>query len=492
MPLRIKTAFKFAVPALFLGAASVLGFAPAGWFFMPLLTLIGLFTLWQRERAYSAWTGFIFGLGYFGAGVSWIYISLHDYGGMSAPLAALATFLFAAFLALFPAAAGYMHQRKLALTPWGIAAVWMLQEWVRGWIFTGFPWLAAGYSQVPVSPLAGYAPILGVFGISLLLAWSAASLAHQPPRYLLLIAVVWGAGIGLQRIHWTHPLGLPVSVSLLQGNISQSVKWEPGHTASTLQIYRQMAAASHARLTILPETAIPEFYDEVPKSYLDLLTADGRKNGGDLLLGIPEQTGDDNYYNSVMSFGVSPTQVYRKFHLVPLGEFIPLKPLFGRIIEILHIPLSDFSRGSSYQQPLRISGQRVAADVCYEDVFGEEIIHQLPSATLLVNVTDDAWFGDSIAPWQHLQISQMRALESGRYMLRATNTGVTAIINTHGIVLAHLPVFTRGVLDGRAQGYAGSTPFVLWGNKMALLLAGLMLLAEFRRKKPECKATALV
>lgn len=450
---------------------------------MPLLTLIGLYTLWQRDPAYSAWTGFVFGVGYFGAGVSWIYISLHDYGGMSATLATLATFLFAAFLALFPAAAGYMHQRRLVVTPWGIAAIWMLQEWVRGWIFTGFPWLAAGYSQVPVSPLAGYAPILGVFGISLLLSWSAASLARQPPRHLLLIAIVWAAGIGLQQIQWTRPFGAPFSVSLLQGNISQSIKWQPGHTASTLRIYRDMAAASHARLTILPETALPEFYDEVPKRYLDALAADGRKNGGDVLLGIPEQIDDDHYYNSVMSFGVSATQVYRKFHLVPLGEFIPLKPVFGWIIEILHIPLSDFSRGDSYQQPLRIAGQRVAADVCYEDVFGEEIIHQLPAASVLVNVTDDAWFGDSIAPWQHLQISQMRALESGRYMLRATNTGVTAIIDARGFVLANLPVFTRGTLNGAAQGYQGSTPYVRWGNKMALLLAGIMLLAELRRKQ---------
>ncbi|MHB1676351.1 MAG: apolipoprotein N-acyltransferase [Sulfuriferula sp.] len=469
---------KFAASALFLGAASVLGFAPAGWFFMPLLTLIGLFGLWQRQPAYSAWTGFAFGLGYFGAGISWIYISLHVYGGMSWELAALATFLFAAFLALFPALAGYLHQRRFIATPWGIAAIWMLQEWVRGWIFTGFPWLAVGYSQVPISPLAGYAPVLGVFGVSLLLAWSAASLARQPPRYLLLIAIVWVAGIGLQQIRWTRPSGLPFSVSLVQGNISQSVKWQPGHTDSTLRTYRNMTAASHARLTVLPETAIPMFYDEVPKPYLDTLASDGRKNGGDVLLGIPEHTANDHYYNSVMSFGMAATQVYRKYHLVPLGEFIPLKPVFGRIIEILHIPLSDFSRGSSYQHPLRIAGQRVAADVCYEDVFGEEIIHQLPEASILVNVTDDAWFGDSIAPWQHLQISQMRALESGREMLRATNTGVTAIINNQGVVLAHLPVFTRAMLTGMAQGYQGETPFIYWGNKMALLLACVMLLLE--------------
>jgi apolipoprotein N-acyltransferase len=472
-----------ALAAFGLGAISVFGFAPFGWFPLPLLTLAGLFRLWQRQPTISAWTGFAFGLGYFAAGVSWIYISLHTYGEMPAWLATLAMLLFAAFLALFPAAVGYLYQRWRSAAMLSVPAAWMLSEWVRGWIFTGFPWLATGYSQAPVSPLAGYAPIVGVFGISLILAWSAAVLAWQPRRYGWIVVLLWVAGAGLKLVDWTQPLGAPFSVSLIQGNISQSIKWRPEQVIGTLREYRDMIANSHARLTVLPETAIPMFYDQVPRDYLDDLATYARNNGGDLLFGVPEQLPNGNYYNSVMSVGTSATQVYRKSHLVPFGEYIPLKPIFGRITEVLHIPLSDFSRGAKIQTPFHVAGQRVAADICYEDVFGNEIIRALPAASILVNVTNDAWFGDSIAPWQHLQISQMRALESGRQMLRATNTGATAIIGIDGVVQQVLPLFTAGTLTATAQGYQGETPFTRWGNNAALLMAWLMLAGALIRTR---------
>ncbi|WP_124949795.1 apolipoprotein N-acyltransferase [Sulfuriferula thiophila] len=463
--------------AFALGAASVLGFAPFGWFAVPLFTLAGLFWLWHRQPGISAWLAFAFGLGYFGAGVSWIYISLHTYGEMPWLLAATATFLFAAFLALFPAAVGYVYQRSGRVAILAIPAAWMLSEWVRGWIFTGFPWLAVGYSQAPVSPLAGYAPIVGVFGVSLILAWSSAILAWQLRRYGWLVAIIWIAGAGLKQVSWTQPLGAPFSVSLIQGNISQSIKWQPEQVLITLREYLNMVANSHARLTVLPETAIPLFYDQVPKSYFDDLATYARINGGDVLFGIPERHADGSYYNSVMNVGTAVTQFYRKSHLVPFGEYIPLKSVFAPITEVLHIPLSDFSRGALTQTPFSIAGQHVAANVCYEDVFGDEIIRPLPAASILVNVTNDAWFGDSIAPWQHLQISQMRALESGRQMLRATNTGATAIIGINGVVQQVLPLFTRGTLKTTAQGYQGATPFSHWGNNLTLLIAGGMLLS---------------
>ena len=468
---------KYALMALGFGAASVFGFAPFGWFPLALLTLTGLFWLWQRQPAMSAWLGFAFGLGYFGAGVSWIYISLHTYGEMSWALASTATLLFAAFLALFPAVVGYLYQCHQRAALLSIPAAWMLSEWVRGWIFTGFPWLAIGYSQAPASPLAGYAPIVGVFGLSLLMAWSAAAIAWQPRRYGWLVVLIWIAGAGLKQINWTQPLGAPFSVSLIQGNISQSIKWQPEQVLNTLSEYRDMVARSHARLTVLPETAIPLFYDQVPTAYLDDLASYARSNGGDLLFGIPERRADGSYYNSVMNVGTAVTQFYRKSHLVPFGEYIPLKSVFGVITEVLHIPLSDFSRGKLTQPPFHIAGQRVAANICYEDVFGDEIIRPLPTASILVNVTNDAWFGDSIAPWQHLQISQMRALESGRQMLRATNTGATAIIGTDGVIQQVLPLFARAALTGTAQGYQGLTPFARWGNHLALALAGLMLVS---------------
>ncbi len=490
--------------ALLLGVLGVAGFAPFYLFPFPVLSLAGLFWLWKHSPGRFAATlvGFVFGLGFFGAGVSWVYVSLHDYGAMPAPLAAAATFLFCLFLSLFPAAVGFLQY--MSRTKWIIKAtlllpaLWVAMEWMRGWIFTGFPWLAMGYAQAPYSPLAGFAPVLGVYGVSLLTAVSAGllvcvlsgktSAGHRSRAlWAVLLITLWGGGFALKQVVWTQPVGEPVSVSLLQGNISQDLKWREDRTISTLNSYRNMVLSSNSRLIILPETALPLFYHNVPRSYLDELAEHASANKGDLLIGLPEYEGDkrEAYYNSVLSFGSAKTQTYRKSHLVPFGEYVPLKWFFGWIIDSLHIPLTDFSRGDKFQQPMNVAGQRVAVNVCYEDVFGEEIIRQLPAATMLVNVSNDAWFGDSVAPHQHLQISQMRALETGRYMLRATNTGVTAIVNERGVVEQRLPEFVEGMLNGRVQGFVGETPYIKWGNWVVLLMmAGMIMPAiGFGRQK---------
>jgi apolipoprotein N-acyltransferase len=253
---------------------------------------------------------------------------------------------------------------------------------------------------------------------------------------------------------------------------------------ATLNAYREMTTASKSRLIVLPETALPLFLHQVPRDYLETLATHARANNGAVLIGVPERLPSGEYFNSVVAFGTGTTQVYRKSHLVPFGEFIPLRPLLGWIVGVLAIPLQDFSRGKIEQQPLDVAGQRVAVNICYEDVFGEEIIRQLPQATMLVNASNVAWFGRSIAPQQHLQISQMRALETGRYMLRATNTGVTAVIDTHGQVVAAAPEFTKATVTHTVPGYQGATPFVRWGNYAALLLAASMLLsAVFAQRK---------
>lgn len=489
--------------AIIAGVVSVAGFAPFYFFPVPILALGGLFWLWSRSasRWYAASLGFAFGLGLFGAGVSWVYVSLHQYGGMPASLSVIATVLFCIFLALFPAVAGYFQgigrpgfrTRFLLLMP----SLWVGQEWLRGWLFTGFPWLTLGYSQVPASPLAGLGPVLGVYGVSLGVAFSGGLLACAIHGWLRwrslgeagkgyaamaltamgLLAALWTAAWALGRVAWTTPVGSPVTVSLLQGNIPQDMKWEAAKVDSTLQTYLHLVLASKARLIILPETAIPLFYNNVPPGYLEALKAHARENGGDILFGLPEYENEygDAYFNSVMSLGSAPAQTYRKHHLVPFGEFIPFKPIFGRIIDFLHIPLSDFSRGAAFQHPMGVAGEKAAVNICYEDAFGNEIIRQLPAATLLVNVSNDAWFGDSIAPYQHLQISQMRALETGRYVLRATNTGVTAIVDQHGVVRQRLAEFVTGALNGTAQGYQGATPFVRWGNWVAISLVGVLL-----------------
>ncbi len=496
-----SVSFFLLLISLLSGALAVAGFAPFYLWPLPVLSLAVLFGLLARTHSMRAGflIGLAWGLGFFLTGVSWVYVSLSVYGGMPMALAALATFLFCGLLALFPALVGALQAgwrvsptlRLLVLIPLG----WGMAEWVRGWLFTGFPWLAIAYSQVPASPLAGYAPLVGVYGMSFLLALTAALLAWGMTLRGPLAQRVWAGvavltlGIGgqaLRGVNWTTSDGAPTSVALLQGNIPQDMKWKPEKTHTTLETYARMAAASPAQLIVLPETALPLFESDLPDFYRDGLVALGQKNGGDILTGLPTGSVNGDYYNSVISLGSAPSQRYHKVHLVPFGEYIPLKAVWGWIIQVLHIPLSDFARGDRNQTPLAIGGQRVAANICYEDVFGEEIIRQLPAASVLVNVSNLAWFGDSLAPWQHAQMSQMRALETGRMMLRATNTGLTAIIDEKGRILASLPPFTSGSLTGSIQGYAGSTPYVRWGNApvivlWALLGIGLLLIGLKRR-----------
>ncbi|MBZ0106248.1 MAG: apolipoprotein N-acyltransferase [Sulfuricella denitrificans] len=475
-----------------LGALAVLGFAPFYWFPLAILALAGLFHLWNTASSAkrAALDGFTFGLGFFGTGVSWVYVSLHDFGGMPFAAAVTATTLFCALLALFPALSGGLQGRfkttpatlrLLALMP----ALWALGDWLRGWVLTGFPWLAMGYSQAPASPLSGFAPLLGVYGVSLMTALCAGALTlllsgNRRGLGAFAIILLLGSGWALRQVSWVEAVGAPVAISLLQGNIEQDIKWRPEQARATLATYAELAARSRGQLIIMPETAIPMFGEDLPPFYLDRLQAQVQKRGGDLVFGMPEEDAPGEYFNSAFTLGSSAQQNYRKSHLVPFGEFLPLRPLLDWVLKILHIPLSDFSRGAKVQQPLSVAGIKLAVDICYEDVFGEEIIRQLPQATMLANLTNDAWFGHSIGPWQHLQIAQMRAMESGRTMVRATNTGVTAIINPQGEVEKQAPTFTTTILEGRAQAFQGSTPFVRFGNLPALLLIILLLAMTWR------------
>jgi apolipoprotein N-acyltransferase len=502
------------ITAFVLGAVTVAGYAPFYMFLLPVLTLAGLIYLWTAARTplAAAATGFAFGLGLFLCGVSWIYVSLHDFGAMPLPVAAATTLLFCAFLALFPAAVGYACTRP-ALPPavrWGLLApaLWTIAEWTRGWIFTGFPWLGIGYSQIPASPLAGYAPLLGIHGVTLataataglivVLAQAAAAKAERKVKWwsfilhpsAFILAVLWLAGFGLKQVAWTQPVGAALDVSLVQGNVPQDMKWRDDRVEATLEIYFTLIHNTASPLVILPETALPLFLEHVPREYLDALAAHARAHGGDVLVGVPERLRDGTYYNSLVSYGTAPTQTYRKSHLVPFGEFIPLRPVLGWIVAALAIPLQDFSRGAENQRPLAVAGQRVAVNICYEDAFGEEIIRQLPEATLLVNVSNVAWFGRSLAPQQHLQISQARAMETGRYLLRATNTGMTAVIAPDGGVAAAAPEFTMASVTHTVHGYSGATPYVRWGNYavLALCVALIAAAALAGRRRPRSAA----
>ncbi len=503
--------------AFLAGAIAVLGFAPFDIFPLPILTLAVLFWLWSRtERpAQAAWIGFAFGMGLFCVGIHWIYVALHIYGYMHPVLAAIATALFAAVNAALPALAGYVqakikpfvvspstqlrtgmsnHERSFDIWANGatilliMPAIWTLAEWLRGLLFTGFPWLTTGYSQVPGSPLAGFAPLLGVYGVSLAAALSAGLLLvlwharwSRLGKFALgMLLVLWLGGEVLRTVAWTHPQGEPLKASLLQGNIPQDIKFEEGALINTLETYRRLLQGSDARLIVLPETALPLLRENVPGYYQTIMSEHVRQNGGDVLVGAFEKE-DGNYYNSVYSLGSADSQHYRKNHLVPFGEFIPLRGVLGWLInDVLNIPMGDLASGGAHQPPLAVAGQKVAVDICYEDAFGEEIIRALPQATLLVNVTNDAWYGDSDAAMQHNQLSQMRALETGRMMLRATNTGVTSVIGTDGRIQAMLPQHEEGVLTAEVQGFVGSTPYVVWGNAGMLVLVGVMLGVAWR------------
>lgn len=485
--------------ALALGLLSVLAFAPVGAFPLLFLTLGGLVVLLEdarqtRSAQRGAWIGGAFGFALFVGGVSWIYVSLSTFGSMPPLLAGLSTVLFCAFLALYPALTGALYARFAPESPWQrglfFASLWVLSEWLRGWLFTGFPWLAVGYSQTPPSPLAGFAPILGVYGVSALtaslaalaglafVAWHRRGLAAVVRAHLVPIALVLVAGGLLRETSWTQAIDAPIRVSLLQGNIPQELKWRPEWFTESLRTYHRLADDNPAQLTILPETAIPAFLNQLPAGYLDALRALALRENGELILGVA--TGNSaSYANSALAIGASGTQRYDKHHLVPFGEFVP--PGFRWLMSLAQIPMSDFRPGAARQAPLNVGTLKVAANICYEDAFGEEIIRSLPEAQLLVNLSNVAWFGDSLAPAQHLQIAQMRALETGRMMLRATNTGMTAIIASDGSVIGKLPPFTRGALRGEVRAYAGSTPFVQGGNLPIVVLSALCV-AFLRRR----------
>ena len=483
---RFRLSFRLLLASL-IGAAGVLCFAPFELFWLAPLIWLGLFALLLLAETprQAAWTGLAFGLGFFLTGVSWVYVSLSVFGGMPWWLAGIAAFLFCGVMALFPMGAGWVFKRWQPATNWQqailFAALIATVDWLRSWIFTGFPWLAVGYSQAPPSPLAGFAPLIGVHGLSLLVALSGALLLRWRIglSFLLLLAL---SGWGLRQIQWTAPSGEPISVALIQGNIPQEMKFRPEAFIQTLSLYRQLIAANPAQLTILPETAIPAFFDQLPPGYIESLKTIVQSHGGDLIFGT--LSGDNQrYWNSAVSLGNSPLQIYSKNHLVPFGEMIP--PGFSWFTQFANIPMSSFSRGPEQQPPLAVAGQQVAVNICYEDVFGEEIIGSLPQAGILANLSNTAWFGHSLAQPQHLQIARMRAVETGRPMLRATNTGMTAAIGPDGSMLAQLPAFTQGVLKAEVVAHQGMTPYARFGNAGFLLLAGLGLLLGFKPSKPK-------
>ena len=493
-------------------------FAPVGAWWLQLAALAALAALIVRRArsdvtggtlVRAAAPGLAFGFGWFVAGVSWLYISMHRYGGMPAPIAALAVLLFAGYLALFVAAVTALAQRAAAtllrghrtLSPLVVTATgalfagaWGLAEIARGYLFTGFPWLAIGYAHVD-GPLAALAPLVGVYGISALAALSAFGLgcalaatgraSALVPALLLALAPL-AAGWTARGLEWSQPTGRTLAVRLLQGNVPQELKFDPARSLSAMQAYVAEVLRAEADLTVLPETAWTIPWSATPVPLRQALLAHLARNDGVLAIGMPLLQPTDAPHgvaaaritNSVAVIDRHGAIVsrYDKRHLVPFGEFIPRG--FGWFVAMMEIPLGEFGRGAREQPPLVIDGQRVAFDICYEDLFGEELAVQVRGgATILVNLSNIAWFGASHALPQHLQIARMRARELARPMLRATNTGVTAAIDAHGRVIDALPTHAAGVLAVSLRGSEGLTPYARHGNALPLALSLALALA---------------
>lgn len=476
--------------AVLSGASLPLAFAPFGAFPLAVLAPALLFWLWLDISPKQAFrTGYLFGVGMFGVGVSWVFVSMYEFGGVSLPLSFFLTGLFVLFLALFPALLGYclariaIHDSAISLGmlfPVG----WVLWEWIRGWFLTGFPWLNLGYSQID-TPLAGLAPLLGVYGVSLAVALTAGCVVAlilaktNLSRILsgLIIVAIWGVGAALHGAAWTQPVGEPLRVTLLQGNIPQDLKWLWDLRQPTIDLYTRLTRQHwDSQLIVWPESAMPAMYHELG-GVIDGLEAEARENRTDLLVGVLyDDPATGRYYNSMISLGVDGRRFYHKHHLVPFTEYLPMQSVLGGIVDFMQVPMSDFSKGAAQQAPLAVAGQQAGISICYEDAFGEEVIRALPAATLLVNVSNDAWFGHSIAPQQHLEIARMRALETGRPMLRATNTGMTAIVDEQGVTQAVAPQFQVYALTGMVQPMQGLTPYARLGNYPVVILIGVNLL----------------
>ena len=508
--------------AAILGAANTLSFAPmphGGWIELVIFTLFFAWLTRTSGWKGAALTGWAFGFGNFVTGVWWLYVSMHDYGGMAAPLAAAAVVLFSMYIAIYPALAGVVwsfcagrarYEDNGSIVPaadeprfvptwhgaFAFASAWALGEWLRGLVFTGFPWLSSGYAQVD-GPLAGFGAIAGVYGVGWVLALvaallvqgfytvrhGAAPLAKFAPFIVAIGLVV--SGMLLSLVEWTLPANSPLTVRLLQGNVKQEMKFEQEGVNQSLQLYRKLITEKPADLIVTPETAFPVLAAQVPQDLALALRQFSDSTNSSILFGAigvtvsPEGRATD-YTNSL--FGITPNQkdVYRydKHHLVPFGEFVPTG--FHWFVALMGIPLGDLGRGPPVQKSFFVHNQPIAVDICYEDIFGEEIARtireQEAPAGILVNSTNLAWFGDTIALDQHLQMARMRSIETGRPMLRSTNTGTTAVIAANGAVVARLPVYTTGSLDATVQGTSGRTPYVTSGN-MTVILVSLLLLA---------------
>lgn len=485
--------------SLAIGASLNLSFAPFGWWPIGILAPAALFALVRGlppRRAAAA--GAAFGVGLFSFGTYWLYTCIHVFGlapiWLTLFLQAALVAIMASYSALLCFTANRFWLRGGNTRDWLVLpALWVVLEWLRGWLFSGFPWLSIGYAFID-SPLAGWAPLLGVYGITWAAAYAAVAVqaltgpGSSTARRLAALSALGALFIVptlISRITWTHPAGAAFPVAAVQAAIPQDQKWQENNREATIARYSQLTAdAWGARLIVWPEAALPVLANNI-QDYLHSLQDAGRRHGADFAIGLVNyEPASRAYFNGLLVLSDTGGGWYYKRHLVPFGEYFPVPPFVRAWMRLMSLPFDDLTAGTENQRVLSAAGQKLGLTICYEDAYGSHQLQVLREATLLVNVTNNAWYGDSTAPHQHLQISRLRALEAGRYLIRAANDGITALIGPRGQVIERLPQFQEAVLHGEVQPMSGLTPYARCGNFPVIGGACLLLTwAVWRRRR---------
>lgn len=486
--------------AVLAGMSLTLAFAPFSFFplaiFSPAVLLLLLTGLTPRQSFVRAW---LFGAGFFGTGVYWVFISIHTYGNASILLAGIITAVFISLLALFIGLTGYLFNRCFPNPThttylFGFPAIWTLIEWIRSWLFTGFPWLLLGDSQLN-SPLKYLAPLLGVYGVSLITLTcsglllnaylKAKSRHYQSMAYYLIAIVTIGAiSAALSSITWTKPIGKPVQVSLIQGNIAQEVKWSYNNIAPTLALYQDLSSKNwESNIIVWPEDAVPLSL-QTASEYIDQISDEAKKHNSTVITGIPVRNGNENnYFNAVVAVG-NDYSYYLKRRLVPFGEYTPFPGLLTSVMQRFNIPMSAMIPNPQTEiKPLLIQGLKIAAFICYEIAFPEQVRSNDEDVNMLLTVSNDGWFGRSIAQAQHLGMAQMRSLELAKPALFVSNTGITAIIKPNGNIQSRLPPHQVSVLTDTVQPMTGKTRWQTYGMDPVLLLTFSFLFTSYQSQR---------
>jgi len=479
------------ISVFLIGCATTLVFAPAELSILaPLLMLPLFFIAVTASPKDAAGHYFWFGLGLFLTGTYWIYISVHVFGSAALWIAILLMVGLSLILSTLLWIAGLFTNHLSAGEPWRLMivgpTVWVFIEWLRGWILTGFPWLAHGYGQID-SLFAGWAPILGVYGVSLMFLFSTVAVlvailvtGRERAIAVALIFAPWVSGGLLSFVDWTGDYGEPIRTTIVQGSIPQDQKWLPEQRQTTLSFYRNSTlSVPDSQLVVWPEVAIPARDDQVAP-YLNIVDRDARRNKQSVVLGILEYNGERNgrsrINNSVIILGTDKRQIYRKRHLVPFGEYFPVPAKVREWMRMQNLPYTDLTAGNDVQPLLEAAnGAKLAVAICYEDAYGAEALYAFPGADLLINVSNDAWFGDSIAPHQHLQIARMRSLEVGRYTVRSTNTGISAFIGPSGELLETSAQFEPAIMTADVRARTGTTVYADYGNWPVILFCFIVI-----------------